>query len=281
MSGTVSEESVAIAAVVDLEGETAGEVGVVDEAMIETETMVEGMTGTLDEAVGEILIDVAQDTRDLPQDVEVILEIEGQLDGRQILTFLVDEVDQDVTKGEDCQHPNLLFGLRLHGLLRGLIPHLREAGAARCQGLHLLPLAGAGPYPVRQRGAVAIGVEEVEEEEEAPTVGLAEGHHLLPISLALHHPSADEERLTLLAYLLRPEDHATTAPPLSASLHRPEDPVVILAPDQDRHLLRDLDLLAVLQFAKYLVVEKLPRPRRHRQMILKHALVLVRTVNDG
>lgn len=280
MSGTVSEESVAIVAAGDLDGETAGEAGVVDEATIETETMVEGVIEILGVAMGETSRGVAQDIRGLRQDVEVIPETEGQLDERQTPMYLVVEVDQDVTKGEDC-HPNLLYGLLLQDLRRGLVPHLRGPGVARRPGLHLLPLAGAGPYLVHQRGVVAIGEGEVEAEEEAPVVGLAEGHHLLLIPLDLHHPNADEEPLTLLAHLLLLADHATTAPPLPASLHHPEDPVVTLLPDQDRRLLHDLDLSVVLQLARYPVAEKPRRRHRHRQMILKLEQVLVRTVNDG
>jgi len=188
---------VATAVAAGLVGETAGEEAVVDEATIETETMVEGMIGNLGEAMGEILTGVAQDTRGLPQDVEVIPETEGQLDGRLTPMCLVDEVDQDVTKGGGCQHPNLLYGQRLRDLLRGLAHHLREHGAAHCQGLHPLLLAGAGPYLVHQKGAVLIEVEEAEGEEGVRIVALAEGHHLLLIHLALHHLSVDEQRLTL------------------------------------------------------------------------------------
>jgi hypothetical protein len=197
MSETGREESVGNAAAVDLEGETVGEEGVVDEATIETETMVEGMTGSLDEATGEILIGVAHDIRGLLQDGGVIPETVGQLDGKQIPTYLAGEVDQDAMKEGDCQHLNLLYGLLLRGLLRGLVLH-RELGAVPCQDLHRPPLAGAGPYPVHQRDAVVIGVEEGEKEGEegARIVGLADGHHLL-IHHALHHPSVDGQYRTL------------------------------------------------------------------------------------
>jgi hypothetical protein len=269
---------VEIVVVVGLQGETAGEVGVEDDAMIETEILVEEVTGNSVEAMDESSNGAAQDIRDLPHVVDLILGTEGHFDEMLTPMYPVDEEDRDVMKEGGYQHLNHPLHQQTLGLPHGLLL-VRPCGiaAVHCQGLRLLLRADVGPFLGHQTGA-AIEVGEAEEEGGARIVELAGDLQLLPIPLARvpHHPSADEQRLIPLVYLLHQEDLVTTAPNLSASLHQ-EDPAVTLPPGRDRLLLRDLDLLAVLPFAKFLAVGRELRCRLLQSMILKLALLLVRT----
>lgn len=106
---------------------------------------------------------------------------------------------------------------------------------------------------------------------------LVADHQVLPIPLVRHHPSADEQRLIPSAHL-RPQEDRVTAPSLSANLHQ-EDLGVTLPPDRDRLQLPELALPVVFPFAKFLAVKITWRNRLPQSMILRLALLLVKT--DG
>ncbi|TVY23270.1 PWI domain-containing protein [Lachnellula hyalina] len=224
------------------------------------EILAEEMTGILGEAMDGTTIDAAQDIPDLPRGVDPIPESEGRFEEILTPTCPLDEVDRDVMKEEGCPHLNPPVRWQTRVPPRALLlVRPRETAVAHYQGPGLLLRAGAGPSPGHQTGA-AIGVGEVETEEEALIVELVADHQLLPIPLARHHPSADEQRLILLAHL-RPQEDLVTAPSLLVNL-RQEDPGVTLPPDRDRLQLPDHGLPAVLPFAKS---RNVTPPRRRRR----------------